>query len=131
MECCMKRFIPSFIGALMLAGCATTYEAPTTESTSYSVGHNLDKAAVMASAKRVLLLDGYQIQSSDDEAGFISTNLKNWRLTPEEADCGATMGLDYLKDNRTKTEVAFNVIVDDESLAIRSNIHGEYKPGAV
>ena len=41
------------------------------------------------------------------------------------------MGIDYLKDKRTKTEVAINIVVDNKTLIIRSNIQGEYKPGAV
>jgi len=95
------------------------------------MNHNSSKAEIMAKAKRTLLLDGFQIASSDDQAGYISTAIKNWKLTPDQADCGTTMGIDYLKDNRTKTEVAFNVIVDEQEIRIRSNIQGEYKPGAV
>ena len=41
------------------------------------------------------------------------------------------MGIDYLKDNRTKTEVAINIIVTDKEITVKSNIHGEYKPGRV
>lgn len=117
--------------SVLLTGCAVTYQPPTAENLTYSTQHQSDQNSIMAKAKRALLLEGFQIQSYDDEAGFISTSFKNWKLSPEEANCGTTMGLDYLKDNRTKTEVAFNVVVDGTSLTIRSNIQGEYKPGAV
>lgn len=127
----MKQLLMSSLGVLILTGCAATYKAPTEKSDSFSTTHNSNKKAILASAKRVLLLEGFQIQSTEEQAGFISTSMKNWRLSPEEASCGTTMGIDYLKDNRTKTEIAINVIVDNKSLTIRSSIQGEYKPGAV
>lgn len=118
------------VSIVILSSCATTYQAPVTVNKSYSTAHESSKSKILTNAKRALLLEGFQIQSSDDNAGFISTGMKNWRLSPEKASCGTTMGIDYLKDNRTKTEVAFNLIVDDKTLTIRSNIQGEYKPGA-
>jgi len=127
----MKKYTMFTFLALIVTGCATTYQAPITQSKSYIGNHNSSKGNVMAKARKMLLLKGFQIQSTDDEAGYISTSLKNWKLTPEQASCGTTMGLDYLKDNRTKTEVAFNVIIDKNTISISSNIQGEYKPGAV
>lgn len=124
----MKNFIILAVAAIV-SGCAVTYEAPVALNQSYSGSHGSEPAAVLAKAKRVLLMEGFQISSSDDSAGFVSTAPKNWRLSPEQANCGKTMGLDYLKDNRTKTEVAINVLVDSTNLVIRSNVHGEYKPG--
>ncbi len=125
------RFTLGIVSAITLSACAVTYQAPTEQNQNYSSQHGSTQAEVLANAKRTLLLEGFQIQSSDDSAGFISTAPKNWRLTPEQASCGTTMGIDYLKDNRTKTEVAINVIADSANLTIRSNIQGEYKPGAV
>ncbi len=127
----MKKYTMFTFLALIITGCATTYQAPVTQSKIYTGNHNSSKGNLMAKAKKILLLEGFQIQSTDDEAGYISTSLKNWKLAPEEASCGTTMGLDYLKDKRTKTEVAFNVIIDETTISIRSNIQGEYKPGAV
>ena len=40
------------------------------------------------------------------------------------------MGIDYLKDKRTKTTVAQNIIIDDNSLSIKSNIQGECNVGS-
>lgn len=115
----------------IIGGCATTYQASSTENKHFSGQHGSDKMTVIAKAKRVLLMEGYQIQSASNTEGYISTSYKNWKLSPEQASCGSTMGLDYLKDNRTKTEVSMNIIVDDTTLIARSNIKGEYKPGAV
>ncbi|WP_444914660.1 hypothetical protein ACJJIQ_05025 [Microbulbifer sp. ANSA003] len=113
-----------------LGGCAMTYEAPEVKNEPFATEHLSSKSEILKQAERALLLEGFQIQSSDPESGYISTSLKNWKLTPEQASCGTTMGIDYLKDNRTKTEVAFNVVVNDREVIIRSNIQGEYKPGA-
>jgi hypothetical protein len=48
-----------------------------------------------------------------------------------QGDCGTTMGIDYLKDNRTSTRVSYGLIVDDNRITIKANIEGEYKPGSV
>ena len=127
----MKNKLLLTLVTITISACATTYQAPTTQNSGVTMNHHSSKAEIIAKAKRALLLDGFQIASSDDQAGYISTAIKNWKLTPDQADCGTTMGIDYLKDNRTKTEVAFNVIVDEQEIRIRSNIQGEYKPGAV
>jgi hypothetical protein len=41
------------------------------------------------------------------------------------------MGIDYLKDKRTTTRVAFGLIAEDAKVTVKANIEGEYKPGAV
>lgn len=125
----MKIFAHSIL-ILCITGCAMTYEQPQTIDHPVTVDHGLRKSDAFNKAAQSLLTQGFQIQSQDKESGYISSTMKNWKLSPAEADCGTTMGIDYLKDNRTKTEVAFNVLVDDQTLKVKSNIHGEYKPGA-
>ncbi|CAM4080234.1 hypothetical protein [Pseudoalteromonas byunsanensis] len=125
----MKKYL--LLSVVILAtGCATTYQAPQTPEKVISAQHSKSTSELLRSAKQVLLLEGYQIQTYDDQAGIISTTLKNKKLTIAQADCGTTMGIDYLKDNRTKTEVALNIIVNDSAITVKSNIHGEYKPGS-
>ncbi len=94
----MNKLMYLSCAVIMTAGCAGTYKAPVSQYKNYSVAHNSNQTAVLSKAKRVLLLEGFQIQSSDDAAGFVSTATKNWRLTPAQAACGTTMGIDYLKD---------------------------------
>ncbi|WDE11136.1 hypothetical protein [Thalassomonas haliotis] len=125
----MKKYI--FLSIALLSACSVNYEAPLTIEPVVKADHNQSVKNILKNAKRTLLMDGYQIQTFDDEAGIISTSLKNKKLTPMEADCGQTMGLDYLKDNRTKTELALNIIVTEKEITVKSNIHGEYKPGSV
>jgi len=123
-----KIFITlSIIG--FIAGCAMTYEKPMTIEKTISSENTFGKTHALEKAKRVLLLNGFQIQSYDDNSGIISSSYKDVRLSPDDADCGTTMGLDYLKDNRTSTQFAINILVDNKSIIIKSMIRGEYKPG--
>lgn len=125
----MKKYL-LLSSIIMASGCATVYQAPETIEQTVSSKHTKSTTDIMTAAKQVLLLNGYQIQTFDDQAGIISTALKNKKLTPTHADCGSTMGLDYLKDHRTKTEVALNIIVNDDIVTVKSNIQAEYKPGS-
>lgn len=124
------RFIVLVVSAL-LGSCAATYKEPTTVAPQTSVSVAASKADLLRSTKRVLVAEGFQITNTDDAAGVVSTAPRNLRVTPEQADCGTTMGIDYLKDNRTATRVGFGVIAEDGKLMIRTTIEGEYKPGAV
>lgn len=126
----MKR-IGILLVLFFLIGCALTYTLPTIVAPIISDPVTALKSDILNSAKQVLISEGYQVASYDDSAGIISTATKNLRLTTEQADCGKTMGIDYLKDKRTTTRVAFGVIVDNGKLIVRANIEGEYKPGAV
>jgi hypothetical protein len=78
-----------------------------------------------------LVTEGFQITSSDDSAGIVSTAPRDLRVTPEQADCGTTMGIDYLKDNRTATKVGFGVVAEEGKFMIKATIEGNYRPGAV
>lgn len=125
----MRLFIAAVI-ALFATACASTYTEPTTVTPKISSSVQASQSDILIAAKRVLVGDGYQITNSDNSAGIISTALKDQHVTPEQADCGKTMGLDYLKDNRTKTRVGFGVIADDGHITVKSTIEGEYKPGS-
>ena len=123
----------AIIGVITLfaVGCAATYTQPVTVAPNASYTVTATKNDILNSAKRVLVSEGFQITNSDDSAGVISTSPRNQRVTPEQADCGTTMGIDYLKDKRTSTRVGFGLIVEDGKITVKSTIEGEYKPGAV
>lgn len=124
------RFIVLVV-SILLSSCAATYKQPTAAvpQTSFSVAGS--KAEILRVTKRVLVTEGFQITNADDSAGVVSTAPRNLRVTSEQADCGTTMGIDYLKDNRTATRVGFGVIAEDGKVIVRTTIEGEYKPGAV
>lgn len=125
----MRRLV-GLIASLSLAGCASAYKAPGQSARDVTVEHGSTQSAVFKAARRALVLEGFQIQSFDGETGIISTSRKVVKLSPDDADCGSTMGINYLLDDRTKTEAALNVVVGERSVTISSIIEGEYLPGA-
>lgn len=124
------RFI-FLITAVFMAGCAATYNPPTTVAPLASKQVTASQAAILRAAKQVLVEEGFQITNSDDMAGVISTAPRNFRITPEQADCGTTMGIDYLKDNRTSSKLGYGFLVSEGRIVVKANIESEYKPGAV
>lgn len=117
--------------SLLLTGCAMNYKPPTALSPMATQRFNHSKSEMFAAARRALVVDGYQIISADLTSGTISTASRDQRVKPDIADCGTTMGIDYLLDNRTTTQVGMGVIVYDSEINVRASIRGEYKPGSV
>ncbi len=118
------------ISALMLAGCAAAYAPPQGSDVTASTAIPKSKSEILAVARQVVVAQGYQITAFDDRAGIVSTAPRNLKIGAEEADCGSTMGINYLWDNRTTTRVGFGVIAEDGKLQVRANIEGEYRPGS-
>lgn len=128
----MKKLIPLCIAASFLfASCAVTYDKPTAIEPVTSVTMKAETAAILRAAKQTLALDGYQITTLDDSAGIIITAPRPVKITPEQADCGTTMGIDYLLDKRTATRAAINIVVVDRQMTVKAIIAAEYKPGDV
>jgi hypothetical protein len=126
-----NRLVPTVVLVIALSGCAATYRPPAVPNQVASLEFSGPAANAMKAARRALVSAGYEITSADNESGTISTAPRNLHVTPREANCGTTMGLDYLKDNRTSTKVSFGVIVNDHQLTVRATVQGEYKPGEV
>lgn len=126
----MRLAVIGVIASLTVA-CATTYAPPTSTTPIVSSLVPASKNRILRVAEKVLVMEGYQITSTDGSAGIVSTALRNLRVTPKQADCGKTMGLDYLKDPRTTTRVGFGIVAEEGKITIKATIEGEYKPGAV
>jgi hypothetical protein len=124
----MKLLILGAVAAL-LASCAGTYAPPVSANQTASATVAKSKTDILAAVRRVLVANGYQITAFDDGAGIVSTAPHDYKVTPDQADCGTTMGIDYLKDPRTATKVAFGVIASDGHVDVRANIEGEYRIG--
>lgn len=125
----MKSFFKLFVVAGVVSGmggCAATYKAPEMVNTVYEVSVG-DVPGAVSKIKSQLVVDGYTIASSD--SGLVSTMPKLVRLTPRDADCGTTMGIDYLKDERTSSTVAVNVIGENGKVRVVTNINAEYLKG--
>lgn len=125
------RLVAIGVIASLTVACAATYAPPTSITPRVSASVPASKSRILRVAKKVLVMEGYQITSSDESAGIVSTALRNLRVTPQQADCGKTMGLDYLKDPRTATRVGFGVVAEEDKVTVNATIEGEYRPGAV
>lgn len=125
----MKNTLLTALIAATLTGCAMTYKQPDTLATTFSKPLPASKQSILAAAKRTLIDDGYQLTYADADAGIISTAPRNFRITPAQADCGTTMGIDYLKDNRTSSRLGYGISATEGAITIKANIESEYKPG--
>ena len=127
----MQKFIMYALAVVALSGCAATYETPRSLAQNATGTYSASQPDALKAARRALVNSGYQITAADDSSGTISTAPRDLRLSPAQADCGTTLGLDYLRDNRTATTVAFGVIIDPGKITVQSTIQGNYRPGAV
>ena len=116
------------IVAILSAGCAVTYVPPTTVAPNTSQRITGSSSELFKTTKQVLVLEGFQITNSDEKAGVISTAPKDMRLTPELADCGTTLGLDYLKDNRTSSKVGYGALISDNKVTLKATMSATYLP---
>lgn len=126
----MFRFT-TIAGLGLLAGCAATYQPPKIAAQDQSVTVSASKALILETAKRVLVAEGWQIAHADDKTGVVSTAARDYRVTPEQADCGSRRGRDYLRDDNTSSRVALDVIARDDLMTARADIDANYraKPG--
>lgn len=123
----MAKVTAFVLAGLLAAGCAATYEPPSLKpSTSAKSPVQGSKGAILDAASRALVLDGYQVVSSSRDAGIISTATKDMRLTEVEADCGTTLGLPYIKDNRTMTTVLVGIVAVDGWVTVKAQVAGKY-----
>ena len=127
----MKNKIFAFSITAMLTGCAATYEKPNTPAPDTAFPTSASKSSLLTAIKQTLASEGYQITFVDENSGVISTAPRDMKLSPADADCGTTMGIDYLKDNRTHTTVAVNAIAKNGELRLKTTVQGDYRPGSV
>ncbi|MFO6103499.1 hypothetical protein [Pseudomonas aeruginosa] len=127
----MERTLAFASIAAILTGCVATYEAPSRAETSIVRPISTDVSKTVTAAKRVLISMGYQVTEADASAGVVSTAPKKIKLSPGQADCGTTMGLDYLLDHRTSSEFSVGVIISGDQMIIKGSPSAEYRPGQV
>ena len=113
----------------LIIGCAATYKQPTAITQDVVVTLKGSDEDIFNAAKQTLIMEGYQIMNADQLSGTISTALKRMKLNETQADCGTTMGLPYIKDNRTFTSVSIGLIINKGTLNMKSTIEGEYLKG--
>ena len=128
----MKKPILFFLQILsvtLFIGCAATYRTPMISQQAVTETIQASKADMFNVAKQVLIMEGYQILNSDESSGTISTPPKRMSLNETQCDCGTTMGLPYIKDNRTFITVSVGLLVSDNKINIKATIEGEYLKG--
>ena len=123
----MKHFLITAFSILSV-GCAVKYVPPTITAPNTSQKIVGSSSALLKATKQILVLEGFQITNSDESAGVISTAPKEMRLTPELADCGKTLGLDYLKDNRTSSKVGYGAIISENKVTLKVTMSATYLP---
>jgi len=126
-----KLFVLSAMVIFLMAGCAATYKPPVTSSHNIVEGIQGLKSDLFKASKQVLVTEGYQILSSDEKSGTISTTPKRLNLDETSCDCGTTMGLPYIKDKRTVTTVSLGLLITANKIIIKATIDGEYLKGDI
>jgi hypothetical protein len=116
------KFLTAFT-LILLGGCAQMYTPPVSVAKNLQQPTNQPTPALFSAATRALAANGYQITNSDKETGVISTAPRDLRINETQADCGTFMGVNgYLADNRTKTQVSYNIIISNGKIEIKTNI---------
>jgi hypothetical protein len=83
------------------------------------------KAAIYGAAKKILQIQGFEMEKQAVEAGILITASSPMRLNLTECDCGLGGG-SPVKDNRPILHVAVFVSVDLNRISIRATIDGDY-----
>ena len=82
------------------------------------------KPVLFQAAKKILILQGFEIQNHDQAAGTVSTEITPMRVNASGCDC--EMNKWQTKDRRPIVNVRVDVIVDDNRIAIQARIIGDY-----
>lgn len=126
----MKKVL-LFLTAVFLflfVACSATYKSPETIKQTYTFNFSASKEQIYNAIITAISQEGYVVAYSDRELGIINTGMSRKELTEIDCDCGTTMGIPYIKDKRTVTDVALNFTIFDNKFEIRTNITGEYLP---
>lgn len=116
------------VSLILFMACAAAYKAPETTRQNYSYDVSASSEEIFNAIITVISQEGYVIAYSDRGLGIINTAMKREELTERDCDCGTTMGIAYIKDKRTVTDVSLNFTIFDNRFEIRTNIAGEYLP---
>lgn len=82
------------------------------------------KATLFHAAKKILILQGFEIQNLDEAAGILSTDVTPMRVNLSGCDC--EMNRWQAEDRGPIINVLVDVIVDENRIAIEARIIGDY-----
>ena len=83
------------------------------------------KPALYAAAKKILQIQGFEMEKQEAVAGILITASSPMRLNLTECDCGLGGGAP-VKDNRPILHVSVALSVDHNRISIRATIDGDY-----
>jgi hypothetical protein len=83
------------------------------------------KAAIYGAAKKILQIQGFEMEKQAAEAGILITASSPMRLNLTECDCGLGGG-GAVKDNRPILHVSVSISVELKRILIRATIDGDY-----
>ena len=82
------------------------------------------KERLFHAARKILILQGFELETVDAHAGTVSTAGSPLRLSSSDCECGVT--LDPAEDIRPIINVAVDIQADDNRLLIRPRLFGDY-----
>ncbi len=82
------------------------------------------KANLFHAAKKILVLNWYDLKTVDEAAGTVSTDVTPMRVSVSGCDC--EMNRWQTEDRRPIINVRVDVNVDDNRIAIQARIIGDY-----
>lgn len=83
------------------------------------------KPALYAAAKKILQIQGFEMEKQEATAGILKTASSPMRLNLEECDCGLGGG-GAAKDTRPILHVSVDISVDHNRISICATIDGDY-----
>ena len=82
------------------------------------------KASLFHAAKKILILQGFEIQNLNEASGTLSTDVTPMRVSVSGCDCEMKWWQE--EDKRPIINVSVNIKVDDNRIAIQARIIGDY-----
>ncbi len=82
------------------------------------------KTDLFNTAKKIMVLNAYQIQQLDEKMGIISTAISPMRVVVDECECGLTPSPG--EDRRPVINVSVDIRISENRVAIEAKIHGDY-----
>lgn len=116
-----------------LIGCASGPTRPEKIDNKRTLNVSFDH--VWTNALQTLASDGYPVQTSNKEAGIITTGKLATRPDTSVVDCGTYMGLPYIKDHRTVTSIGYSILLKNlgnnkTSAVVNTNIDATFQAGS-
>jgi hypothetical protein len=106
------------------AEAATTEELRNQLNAGVTIESDKPLTEVMTAARSVLEAAGYAISSTSTDPTILYTDVRNLKLDSKTADCGKMLGMGYVGDKRTETNILIVVSYRDGHVTVQSGVGG-------